>query len=148
MEKSLQGIYNTCMRTVNPQTLVADLTRKTDRIWDALCEIRPKLVRFNPPKIQLNNRLWRCAGMAYQDQNIVHLATKFFLFSAQYANEMESTILPHEIIHQADFNLYGLSEKICGHGVNWQTLMVEYGLPAKKYHHMVIPQSFHLKKVK
>lgn len=148
MEKSLKGLYNTGMRTVNPQNLVADLSRKTDRIWDALCEIRPKLVRFNPPKIALNNRLWRTAGMTYQEKNIVELATKFFLFSAQYANEMESVILPHEVIHQADYNLYGLSEKNCGHGENWQNLMVEYGLPAKKYHSMAIPQSFHLKKVK
>lgn len=148
MKKRENPLYNTCMRTVNPQTLTVSLTRQTEKIWDTLCEIRPKLVRFNPPKIELNNRLWRCAGMAYQEKNVVNLATKFFLFSAQYANQMESVILPHEIIHIADYKLYGLSEKKCGHGENWRTLMLEYGLPDNPFHSMFIPQSFHIKPAK
>jgi predicted SprT family Zn-dependent metalloprotease len=47
-------------------------------------------------------------------------------------------ILPHEIIHQADWNLFGKSEKICGHGANWQKIMLEYGLPANPHHTMEI----------
>lgn len=140
--------YNLHMRTVNPQALHTELTAYTARVWDALCEVRPALVRFNPPAIRLNNRLYRVAGMCYQQENIVDVATKFFLFSAEYAREMKRIIIPHEIIHQADYNLYGDSEKKCGHGVQWCQLMLDYGIPADKFHSMEIPRSFHIKKVK
>jgi predicted SprT family Zn-dependent metalloprotease len=53
---------------------------------------------------------------------------------------MMDVILPHEIIHQADFNLFGESEKICGHGEKWCEIMVNYGLPANPYHTMEIPR--------
>ena len=49
---------------------------------------------------------------------------------------MFAVILPHEMAHQADFNLFGDSEKNCGHGRKWCEIMVRYGLPANKYHSM------------
>ena len=51
---------------------------------------------------------------------------------------MNSVILPHEIIHQADYNLFGEAEKSCGHGRKWCEMMVKYGLPANKYHSLEI----------
>jgi predicted SprT family Zn-dependent metalloprotease len=51
---------------------------------------------------------------------------------------MIDIILPHEIIHQADFNLFGESEKKCGHGKNWCAIMQTYGLSPQKYHNMEI----------
>jgi predicted SprT family Zn-dependent metalloprotease len=109
-------------------------------VWDILCELRPDLVRFDPPKIVLNGRLWRMAGYCCQNTRCVNLGLKFFLFSEKYAKNMTNVILPHEIIHQADFDLYGESELKCGHGENWRNLMLEYGLPANKYHSMEIPR--------
>ncbi len=51
---------------------------------------------------------------------------------------MLQVILPHELIHQADFDLYGDSEKICGHGKRWAKLMVEYGLEPEPFHTMKV----------
>jgi predicted SprT family Zn-dependent metalloprotease len=96
------------------------------------------LVHTNEPKIELNNRLWRTAGQCFQDENRIQLATKFFLAKTEYYKHMLNVILPHEIIHQADFNLYGKSEKNCGHGENWCKIMVEYGLKPDIYHSMEI----------
>lgn len=121
---------------MNIETL--QLERRAALIWGDLCELRPRLVRFNEPKITLNNRLWRVAGYCLQEENKVELGSKFLWFSLATRKTMLSVILPHEIIHQADYNLYGVSEKSCGHGKNWAKLMLEYGLPANKYHSMEI----------
>ena len=117
------------------KTLQFTVDQITDRTWDALCESYPKLVRYNPPKIILCNRLTRTAGKSYQEENRIHLANKFF---AKHGANMRLVILPHEIAHQADFNLFGLSEKNCGHGKKWCEIMVKLGLPANKYHSLTI----------
>ena len=51
---------------------------------------------------------------------------------------MLNVILPHEIAHQIDFNLYGFSELKCGHGKKWCETMVKLGLPANKFHSLEI----------
>jgi len=109
------------------------ILRKTDLVWNEFCISFPKLVRYNPPKIVLCNRLTKCAGKNYQEENRVHLANKFF---ANNTATMFAVILPHELAHQADWDLFGLSEKKCGHGKKWCEIMVKYGLPANKYHSM------------
>lgn len=114
------------------------LDARTDRVWVILCEMYPKLVRFNPPVIRTNYRLWRTAGRCFQAENRIDLGAKFLLHSDAYCRTMFSVILPHEIIHQADFNLYGESEKICGHGAKWSEIMLQYGLPDNVYHSMLI----------
>ena len=117
---------------MNREFLIA---RKTEKIWDEFCESYPKLVWFNPPKIVLCNRLYRTAGKSYQTENRIHLANKFFTNNNAV---MFSVILPHELAHQADYNLFGDSEKNCGHGKKWCESMVNYGLPANKYHSMTL----------
>jgi len=107
----------------------------TEGIWLALMESYPKLVRFDAPKIVLCNRLTRTAGKCYQEENRIHLGNKFF---TNNHSAMMLEILPHEIAHQADFNLFGLSEKNCGHGKNWCKIMVLLGLPDNKYHALTI----------
>jgi predicted SprT family Zn-dependent metalloprotease len=123
---------------MNREKLQQFLTRQTDRVWDRLCESYPRLVRYNPPAIKLNGRLWRTAGFCHQNENVVELGYKFFIASHDYYAEMIDIILPHEIIHQADFNLFGESEKKCGHGKNWCAIMQTYGLSPQKYHNMEI----------
>lgn len=107
-------------------------------IWDNLCELYPRLLKYNPPVIILNNRLWRNAGLSHQESNIIELGYKFFIYSTDYYYEMINIILPHEIIHQADYNLFGLSEAKCGHGKKWREIMINYGLEDNKYHSMEI----------
>ena len=115
---------------MNRELLIA---RKTEKIWDEFCESYPRLVWYNPPKIVLCNRLTKCAGKNYQEENRIHLGNKFF---ANNNATMFAVILPHELAHQADWDLFGESEKSCGHGKKWVEIMVNYGLPANKYHSM------------
>lgn len=114
------------------------LNNQTVIIWDNLCELYPRLIRYNPPIIKLNGYLWRNAGLSLQEDNIIELGYKFFIHSKEYRDNMINVILPHEIIHQADYNLFGLSEAKCGHGAKWCEIMINYGLPADKYHSMEI----------
>jgi predicted SprT family Zn-dependent metalloprotease len=117
------------------KTLQHKIDFVTNGIWLALAESYPKLIRFDAPRIVLCNRLTRTAGKCYQEENRIHLGNKFFLNNH---SAMMLEILPHEIAHQADFNLFGLSEKNCGHGKNWCKIMVKLGLPANKYHALTI----------
>lgn len=114
------------------------IRREAQAVWDSLCEIYPALVYHDCPTISLNGRLWRVAGLNDQENNHIELGYKFFAHSKKYANYMIDVILPHEIIHQADFNLFGESEKICGHGQKWCEIMVNYGLDANPFHNMDI----------
>ena len=118
--------------------LINILNNQTLIIWDNLCELYPRLTRYNPPIIEINGRLWRNAGLCHQEINTIELGYKFFAYSPDYAKNMTKVILPHEIIHQADYNLFGLSEAKCGHGNNWQAIMINYGLSPDKYHSMEI----------
>lgn len=123
---------------MDKKALLNHLKRETAMIWDSLCESYSPLVHYNEPKIVLNPYYWRCAGMCFQDQNVITMGYKFFTANKRCFNTMMDVILPHEIIHQADWNLYGESDKICGHGANWSKMMVEYGLPANPFHSMEI----------
>lgn len=114
------------------------MKRESVMIWDSLCEIYTPLVHYNEPKVELNGRLWRTAGMCFQEENVIQLGTKFFFANTKYRDYMTDVILPHEIAHQADFNLFGKSEKKCGHGKKWAEIMVQLGLEANPYHSMEI----------
>jgi predicted SprT family Zn-dependent metalloprotease len=117
------------------KTLQTTIDHLTEGTWSDLCEMYPRLVRFNPPKIILCNRLTRTAGKCYQHENRIHLGAKFF---AKHSANMRLVILPHEIAHQADFNLFGESEKKCGHGRRWQEIMLQLDLAPNPYHSMEI----------
>jgi hypothetical protein len=130
---------NSCIISdMDRKKLTKILNNQTLIIWDNLCELYPRLTKYNPPIIELNGRLYRTAGMCQQEHNIIQLGYKFFLYSPDYAKNMIDTILPHEIIHQADYNLFGESEAKCGHGKYWREIMVKYGLSPDKYHQMWI----------
>ena len=123
---------------MDKKTLANTIVVQTATIWETLCELYTPLVRYNEPKIVVSGRLWRTAGYCQQDSNTITLGYKFFIAKPEYYRYMFDMILPHEIIHQADFNLYGESEKKCGHGKNWCDIMVNYGLNAEAFHSMDI----------
>ena len=123
---------------MNREKLTEFLNRQSNRVWDRLCESYPKLCKYNPPIVKLSGRLWRTAGYCHQEKNVVELGYKFFIANQDYYREMIEVILPHEIIHQADYNLFGESEKKCGHGKHWQEIMLKYGLEPNPYHSMEI----------
>lgn len=123
---------------MDKKALLKLIERESVMIWDSLCEIYPALVCYDVPKVKLNPYTWRTAGMCFQETNVIELGYKFFKAKTEYFNYMIDVILPHEIIHQADFNLFGESEKNCGHGEKWREIMVNYGLEPNPYHSMEI----------
>ena len=114
---------------------IKQIQELTENLWAEYCLLFPRLVRFDPPKIVRNNRFTRTAGCCYQETNTIDLGWKFF---PKNHLAMLTVILPHELAHQIDFNLYGVSEKKCGHGKNWCDIMTKIGLPANKYHSLTI----------
>lgn len=116
------------------QTLQKQLDIKAERVWQEFCLIYPSLVRHNPPKIVLNNRFTRTAGTCDVEANVVNLASKFFVNNC---NTMFAVILPHEFAHQIDFIFNGYADKF-HHGKAWKSIMLNYGLPADRYHHMKV----------
>ena len=123
---------------VDRNTLTVELNKRAAIVWEALCEIHPRLVKHDVPEVRLNGRMWRCAGQCFQETRIVTLSPKFY--DAGFSTRMNKIILPHELIHQADYDLFGLSEKKCGHGKNWAMLMVQYGLEPDIFHTMNVTQ--------
>ena len=122
-----------CVGLKNRYNLSMDRKQALDAVNDRAIL---RLTRFDPPAIILCGRLTRTAGKCYQTARKIHLGWKFIDHSVKFRHIMFNEILPHELMHQVDYDLFGESEKICGHGKNWQMLMVQYGLEPKKYHLM------------
>ena len=94
-------------------------------VWQDMQSIFPKLRVFTCPRIMLNGRLRTTAGLCYQADRIIYLNTKMILGYERY---MLSTILPHELCHQVDYDLFGAVNKKDWHRLTWQRIMVLYGL--------------------
>lgn len=94
-------------------------------IWGDLQRIYPALGFYELPRLRVDRRLTRCAGQAYQETRIVQIS--YAALVKQYRYTMD-TILVHELIHIADYDLHGPSKLICGHGLLWRNMMLEYGL--------------------
>lgn len=109
------------------------LNRYASELWAKYTKTFSGLSKFKCPKIILNNRFTKTAGCNHQALNQIELASKFFIKNQA---EMLTIILPHELAHQIDFNLYGVSDKKCGHGETWNNIMIQIGLPANKYHYL------------
>jgi predicted SprT family Zn-dependent metalloprotease len=108
-----------------------------NRVWRIMQYKMPELRNFDCPEIVMNNRLRSTAGLSRYLVNRVDLGTKFFVHSLEYQVYMEKIILPHELAHQADYNLFGESELACGHGEHWEFIMEKVlNLPANRYHRM------------
>ena len=104
-----------------------------ETVWQALKSTYPELGTM--PTIVINNRLTKTAGQCFQPENVVELSGNFLM---AYREQMIAQIVPHELIHAADYQLFGKSEKRCGHGAGWKMLMVRYGLDPEPFHDMVL----------
>ena len=108
---------------------------RTVALWDSYCEIFPALVKFDPPKIVINNRFTKTAGCNHTESNIIEMGGKFIL--AHY-DTMIRVILPHEIAHQIDFDINGWYDRKPHHGKQWQSIMLAIGQEPNPYHSMVL----------
>lgn len=121
---------------MNKDIILVGLNAQGKVIWNKLQKIHPKLKRITCPDIILNNRFTVTAGVAYQQERRIELATKFIIHSNKYYAIMFNVILPHELAHIADYDLFGESNKKCGHGDNWKMIMLQLGLKPDKFHPM------------
>jgi predicted SprT family Zn-dependent metalloprotease len=117
------------------QMTQSTLQQLAQNLWDEYCEIFPKLVKFDCPRIVLNNRFTKTAGMSYADENRIDLGVKFF---AKNAHEIMTVTLPHELAHQIEYNLNGWYPRKLHHGKQWQEIMVLIGQDPNPYHTMTI----------
>lgn len=116
--------------------ILEKLLEKADHVWWRLQTLYPDLRRYKTPTITLNGRFTRTAGIAYQEDQLIQLATKFLLHSPKYRQIMYNEILPHELAHIADYLLFGYCPEKCGHGTKWAEIMVQLGLKPNKFHSM------------
>jgi predicted SprT family Zn-dependent metalloprotease len=112
------------MKTQNIQALA-------DSLWDSYCEIFPKLVKFDCPKIVVNNRLTSTAGRAFTELNQIDLGGKFLRV---YPERMMWDTLPHEIAHQIDYNLNGWYTRKPHHGAEWLAIVRILGIKTNPFH--------------
>lgn len=115
--------------------LVDTLQEHASKYWDALAKVHPKLKRIPTPAVELNSRLTRTAGRAWNDYSLIELGTKFF---ARHHFEMVEQILAHEICHCADAALTGneFDNSDTAHGKMWADLMRSLGREPLQYHSM------------
>jgi len=82
------------------------------------------------PTIIINNRLKTTAGRCDFAKRVIDLSPLLF---NENISEFKSVIIPHEIAHQIAWDIHGDS----GHGEYWKSVMVKYGLPPARCHHLV-----------
>ena len=59
------------------------------------------------PAVQVSGRLTRTAGRCWQRENVVEFSTKFLTHSTPCQIIMMQQIIPHELAHAADWQLFG-----------------------------------------
>ena len=109
------------------------MQKLANKLWDEYCEIFPKLVKFDCPRIRLCNRLTKTAGYWYYDTKEVTLSTKFI---AQFTHNMQTVILPHELAHAIDDYINGIYPGKWHHGKQWKQIMLSIGQTPLMYHSM------------
>lgn len=108
-----------------------NLQHRADTIWLDAIDIFPKLAQFVNPRITLSNRLTKTAGYCSVADNLIVLSNKLLvIYGLDFINE----ILPHELGHQIDFNLYGMPKNNRWHRQEWVTIGLKLGYSFKTYH--------------
>jgi len=119
-------------------SLIKVVTAAVTLHWTAMQELWPTLKDYSVPKVRINNRMYRTAGLAHCEVHEVEFSSKFF---NRYKTEMLCVIVPHELIHVADFIMFGEDPTDMWHGPAWRQLMLEYGLPPEAFHQYYINKS-------
>jgi predicted SprT family Zn-dependent metalloprotease len=98
-------------------------------VWAKFVTIYPRLNK-PCPKIIINNRLKTTAGRCDFTARLIDLSPLLF---NENITEFISIIIPHEVAHQVAWDIYGDS----GHGSDWKSVMVNYGIPAERCHKLI-----------
>ena len=97
------------------------------RVWARFASLYT--LHTSIPELQISKRLKTTAGFCYHEKRVITLCYDLLL---EYPGDMYNVIIPHEIAHQVDWDIY----KESGHGKTWKSIMVKYGLPPDRCHKM------------
>lgn len=111
-----------------------NIQQYADNLWAGYQKIFPEL-KGNCPKIIMSNRLTKSAGYNRSEENTVTLGTKFFV---KHKDNMLNVILPHELAHQIDYNIFGWYKGRKHHNKEWCGIMMTLGLDPDPFHTMEI----------
>lgn len=101
--------------------------------WLKLCALYPALKPEQMPIIQFNGRLTKTGAWVYVTERVIEVSRKLYQGNEdEYAN----VLIPHELAHQADFDLYGMPKRGQDHKGTWIEIMQALGLPPDRYHNL------------
>lgn len=107
-----------------------ELQKYAENLWDSYSETFPALVRFDCPRIEINNRFRTCGARCHVMENVIQISGKHL---AKFKHPFLLDVLPHELAHQIDYNLNGWPQNNRWHGKNWCTIMVKLGQAPDTY---------------
>jgi len=113
--------------------MIHTIEKRIHKLWGEYAEIFPKLVKHDPPSIELNDRLYKTAGFCIVEDNHIVLSSAYL---GQHPRYMLLTILPHEMAHSMDYILNGWYTRKHCHASPWKNIMVAIGQAPNPYHHM------------
>lgn len=113
---------------MDKQTLLLKAEANARAVWQRLRALYPALTG-TCPKIVPNARLKTTAGRCFIETRVVDLSVDLLL---EYPEQMLYNTLPHELAHQAAWDLF----QDPGHGKPWKSVMIRLGLPPERCHQM------------
>ena len=97
-------------------------------VWAELREIFPELARTSIG-VKINARLRSTAARCFLEHGYIDVNPRMM---AANMDEFIRVIIPHELAHQAAYDLFD----DCGHGQAWKDIMIMLGLPPARCHTM------------
>lgn len=85
------------------------------------------------PTVEINARLKTTAGYCHWEIRKTEYSLELLV---EYPEKFRMVIIPHELAHQANWDMYKPSGNGC-HDNTWRGIMVSLGLPPDRCHDMV-----------
>lgn len=101
-----------------------ELQRMAQGVWENACEVFPNLVKYDCPKIILNNRLSSTGGRCFVRENKIDLSAKLI---NKHGMPFIYEVLPHEIGHQIDYRINGWPKNNRWHGSSFVVIGAKLG---------------------
>ena len=121
------------MNSEQRERLRLELQGRVFDTWRELAANHPALHHVPCPTVKLCGRMYRTAGWFTSDDWAITFGVRFFRHWI-HSRYMRAIIVRHETAHAADMALNGKCDGPNGHGVPWQNLCEELGIPPERYH--------------
>ncbi len=100
--------------------------------WSRFVKLYPRVGEM--PSIIFNRRLKTTAGRCSYTEREIDLSPSLM---AENIREFKEIIIPHELAHMVAWDIY----KDGGHGPDWKSVMLAYGIPAERCHSLSSAES-------